>query len=417
MFNTNNFWLCPETIVIGAVESHSKLLDSLGKHDKTEMSENLHYAVREKTAIIDIIGLIVRYDDFFSMWMGGVTSLQFLITQINKAQDDDNVDRLIFNFDTAGGDARGLFEATEIIRNVTKPTVAYVESQASSAGYLLASACNQIVAADVSYVGSVGAIISVIESVQEDTKITSYVSSISKNKNLGPGDEHFDAAMQARVDLLANRFIDDLAVNLKVERDFIINNFGQGDSVNAVQALAVGMISEIGNFESLFNGKKPVGKGVKKMMTVDEMKAQHAALYNMIVDQAKLEATQSADQKYAAENENVFKIAFAEGREAESKRLLDIDMIALPGHEALIAQCKEDSKISAAETAIKIIAAEKVVVTSAKQKLDADNVPPISGIPTASDWDENSRLKAEFGDDKESYEAYMKAKKNGQIKL
>ncbi len=427
MFLKNDLWLCEQSVLSGLTAEKIRMLDSGGGSEKTHISNNFKYEVRDGSALINIIGLIERYDNFFAMMMDA-TSLERLMTVINIASDDAEVERMIFNFDTPGGSAKGLFEATEIIRNIEKPTVAYVESMCASAGYALAAACDQVISNDIGYVGSVGAIVSVMQPPKNEYSpiVTTYVSALSPNKNLKPGDEHFDAQMQDKVDLLANAFVDDLALSLSLDRDFIIANFGGGDVLVAKQALAVNMITGVGNFESLFNNESNTSRTTTRSdptMTLDELKAQQPALYNKIVEDIKLSVTQSVTDdltlKAVETNKDVFKNAFTEGQKAEATRLSEIDAMTLPGHEKLITECKADSSVTAAATAIKIIQAEKMQASNAATKLANDNVTPINaGVSTdTGDWDNNASLRAEFGDDKAAYESYAKAEKKGNFQI
>lgn len=55
-----------------------------------------------------------------------------------------------------------------------------------------------------------------------------------------------------------------------------------------------------------------------------------------------------------------------EGVQAERKRLMEIDNVAMPGYEEMVAKAKEEG-ISAADLAVKILAAEKEKVKATGQ--------------------------------------------------
>lgn len=125
-----------------------------------------------------------------------------------------------------------------------------------------------------------------------------------------------------------------------------------------------------------------------------------------------------------------------QGADAERERLLGLESVAMPGHEALLAAAKQDGTTTAADLAVQIIAAEKqrgqtqfkamIAEAQSEPEITASQDP---GTPTLApidlhapieeraeaEWPSNADLRAEFSS-KESYVAYRKAEEQGRVK-
>lgn len=91
-----------------------------------------------------------------------MTSYEGLRSQINRAVADPMVERIVLDIDSPGGSAVGAFELAADIRAATasKPITGLVNYMAYSGGYLIASACSDIIVSQTSGVGSIGVIAS-----------------------------------------------------------------------------------------------------------------------------------------------------------------------------------------------------------------------------------------------------------------
>lgn len=120
---------------------------------------SLGYRIFDGIGILDVNGTLVHK----GAWLGsysGMVSYDSLSEQIEAARQDGKVRELLINFNTFGGEANGcpdlcdqLFEFRE-----TKPVYALASDFADSAGYMLASQCNQVFVTQSGEVGSVGVV-------------------------------------------------------------------------------------------------------------------------------------------------------------------------------------------------------------------------------------------------------------------
>lgn len=79
---------------------------------------------------------------------------------LKAADENENIAGTVLHIDSPGGQADGTGELSNVIKNLKKPVVSYVDGMAASAGYWIASAADKVVAAPRATVGSIGAMLS-----------------------------------------------------------------------------------------------------------------------------------------------------------------------------------------------------------------------------------------------------------------
>lgn len=117
------------------------------------------YDMVDGIAVIAVEGSLIHK----GAWIGaesGETSYQGLQTQVARAMNDDAVKGVVFEIDSCGGEVSGAFDTSDMIFALTqaKPTLAILTDTALSAGYLMASACGEIVIPETGTAGSIGVI-------------------------------------------------------------------------------------------------------------------------------------------------------------------------------------------------------------------------------------------------------------------
>lgn len=218
------------------------------------------------TAIISVSGPLSYKYDFWSWYMDG-QSYQGLAAKIHAAMGDDSVERVVFMFDTPGGEHCGLGELADLIytNRDRKECIAVIDPMAASAGYWLASQCNQIVGMKSSMVGSLGTqiVISSMAKYLEDNGYDIRVirAAISPDKNIAhPYEALSDKAVehyQKMTDKAGNQFVDAVARGRKVSTETVLKNFGKGLMLFADDALAAGMIDAVSSPAEVLAESKP----------------------------------------------------------------------------------------------------------------------------------------------------------------
>jgi len=110
-------------------------------------------------ALIPVVGSLVNRGS----WIGsnsGLVSYEGLEAQLADAVADPEVQTIVFDLDTPGGEALGAFNLATAIREAraSKRIVAYVNDMAASAGYAIAASADEIVVSPSSVVGSIGVV-------------------------------------------------------------------------------------------------------------------------------------------------------------------------------------------------------------------------------------------------------------------
>jgi len=343
--------------------------------------------------VVPVIGYISRYNSDFNP-----TTLQNITSAINQWVEKGHK-AIMLKIDSPGGDSRGLFEFTSYLRELSskKGIVfhAYIENTCASAAYLIASACAHIEAHDSALIGSVGAIIAIPKTTDDNIKV--FVSELSPKKRL-TGDE-LDAELQMRVDELGERFLQDLIINRQDTREHILENYGQGGMLNSTKALGVNMIDQIST------GFTATITRLHKFMTNEELQAELA-----LVKEQNSELTSQLTMNNEKMKQTLLTVS-AEAKLAECKRQSEISALSLTGHEAIISAALLDPTCTPEKVAMSVLLAEKALKEAATSALKADDVGHVAVAATNDD----DSLLAEFGGDQSLVDAYTSAQKDFEL--
>lgn len=206
--------------------------------------------VRDGVAVLPVLGGLVRRADLFDE-MSGATSTGSLARDLGVLLDAREVDAILLEIDSPGGEAFGINElAAQIYAGrERKPIWAYVDGMAASAAYWLASAAERIVADDLAGLGSIGAVMAVYDPAKLNTKQIEFVSSQSPNKRADPNSEKGKAQYQKLVDDLADVFIESIAAYRGVTVETVHEQYGQGAVLIGRHAVSAGLADQLGSFE------------------------------------------------------------------------------------------------------------------------------------------------------------------------
>lgn len=130
-------------------------LDCAAVYGVTTSDDRRPYAFDRSTgvAFIPVRGVLLnRFGGAYS----DVTGYQALRQMFQAAEAAPDVRGIVFDHNSPGGDAQGVFELSAEIRAAKKPTAAIVDANSYSASYALASAAGRIYVTPSGGVGSVG---------------------------------------------------------------------------------------------------------------------------------------------------------------------------------------------------------------------------------------------------------------------
>jgi ClpP class serine protease len=172
---------------------------------------------------------------------------------------------VVLQVDSPGGYVAGVRETRRAIAQAQSKgiyVVAYVSGMACSAALWVASAADEIVLSPLAQVGSVGVVLTLAEN---DDDVVEVVSSQTPRKRQQLGDNEYMAALQARVDKLAQVMLDDIAGDRGVPADAL----GGGSTFSADDAVARGMADRIASDDDdwLFLGGSMPATYARKVRT------------------------------------------------------------------------------------------------------------------------------------------------------
>lgn len=137
------------------VTSREALCSVYGIDDPREDTQRKPFVYQDGIAVIPVHGALINR--FNSSW-GFVTGYNFIRRQMNLALEDDDVDQIIFDINSPGGEASGCFElAREILASRrVKPSLAMVDALMASGGMAIGGAATRVYGIPSARIGSIG---------------------------------------------------------------------------------------------------------------------------------------------------------------------------------------------------------------------------------------------------------------------
>ncbi len=284
------------------------------------LQEPLSYTVQEDIAIIPIHGLLTKRSELFE----DTVSYEDIRQTISQALVDDQVDSILLDIDSPGGEVGGLFDLVDFIfesKNV-KPIYAYANDSAFSAAYAIASACSRVFINRTSGVGSIGVIATHVDVSESDKKeginyTTIFAGDKKADLNIHqPISESAKDSLQVEVNRLYEMFLSVVSRNRDLHIDLLkatqaASYFGN-DCINI--GLADEITSEPINYIKKF-GMMPCVSKVQligdELMTDDikeEKPSEIGAYQRKVLEIAKLCQIARADNKIFEFIQNNFSV-------------------------------------------------------------------------------------------------------------
>lgn len=176
-------------------------------------------------AVIPVYGTLVKRGGYMDS-MSGLTSYDALRSDVQSAMSDPQVKTLLFDIDSPGGEAAGLFDFAEwltSLRGQGKQMIGISNDAAYSAAYAIASCMDKLFVTGVGGVGSIGVYCLHVDQSGWDRQhglTFTYVQSGAKKTDGNPHeplDKSALAEMQAHVDQIRDMFVGLVAKNRKVD--------------------------------------------------------------------------------------------------------------------------------------------------------------------------------------------------------
>jgi capsid assembly protease len=345
------------------------------------------YLYKDGVALVTVEGSLVNR----GAWIGassGLVSYEGTMAQLASAAADRDVERIILDMESPGGEAVGAFEMADFVRSVSaeKPIIALVNGMAASAAYGMVSGAKRIVTMPSGISGSIGVVMLHLDQSRRMDKMgvtptLIYAGGHKVDGNpFAPLPESVRADLQAEVDQLYAMFVatvargrsglSEAAIRATEARTFI----GQ-------DAVDIGLADDVGTLADLIASLTTSGRAGRSTSKGRKMSNE---------SQAPAEAGISR-----AEHEAALASARAEGVKAERARIGAIlghanaqGRETLAQHFAFKTEMPADAAIEALGAAAPAQAAQKTHRLDAiapDYRVDAD-APASQAASVANKW-------------------------------
>lgn len=240
-------------------------------------SDQGDYLVTESgVAIIPVKGVMQRGDSKF----GDTVNTQRVRKMMRSARDRADVSAVLLHIDSPGGTVAGqteLIDDLDALRSA-KTTWAAVEEMACSAGYWLAARCDKVFANRLAEVGNIGCYCVAFDYSKQLEKEGVRAVLVSSGKFKGLGADYsvppeMEDEMLARVNEVTRDFVAAVADGRGMPVD-TVEKIADGKSYSGRDAIAAGLIDEIGNFDrALDELTQNVQQKREEIQMADENKA------------------------------------------------------------------------------------------------------------------------------------------------
>lgn len=252
----NGLWAI-ESRAFQAAINHVNSLDLLA-HIKTFAAQSpserdAQIEVVGSVAVVEIVGSLTKFGSSLGQRSGTVA----LRRAIRTAADDPRISSILLKIDSPGGTVAGTGDLADDVREAaTKKTViAHIEDMGASAAFWIASQATRIVANESASVGSIGTFGVIFDQSKafEKRGIVAHVIRSGEHKGVGvPGAEVTDnqlAELQRHVNAINAIFVAAVQQGRGLTEQ-AAESLADGRVHVAGEALALGLIDDIGNFES-----------------------------------------------------------------------------------------------------------------------------------------------------------------------
>jgi protease IV len=200
-------------------------------------------------AVIPIRSEILKYD-----LPCGPRGSQSILSDIKQSDQNPSIRSILLVVDSPGGQVTGTDLLADAIAKCETPVVAYIEGMAASAAYWIVSGAKRIIASsDLDRIGSIGTML-LVEDLQPafeklGVKFHEIYASLSTEKNLD-----FNQALEGDYDPLRKNMLDVINAKfhsmVKANRPALDESTLTGKTYFAQEAIRLGLIDEIGSYES-----------------------------------------------------------------------------------------------------------------------------------------------------------------------
>jgi protease-4 len=236
-------------------------------------------------AIIPVKGMITSEESVFGLMAASTVMIKYIEEVGNKKK----IKAVIFEINSPGGTPFASKEIATYIENLNKPAIAWVREYAASGAYWIASACDEIVADELSTVGSIGAM-SIRPDIGELMKkfgidVETLRTGIYKGLGLPyekPTEEEREL-MKKELDEIQDNFLNAVAKNRELQESKM-KELSTAKVYLGREAKEMGLIDHLGGKELAIRIAKE-RSGIKKEKIIDYGERKRKGLLRRIMEE------------------------------------------------------------------------------------------------------------------------------------
>ncbi len=189
----------------------------------------------------------------------GGTNLQATMSVLRRAVMDPSIASVIADFDSPGGMVAGIPEAAAEIRAMRgiKPMSSVANFQMSSAAFYLGSSFDEVVASPSSSLGSIGVVAqyvsegAALEKAGIAVQTLKYPPLKAELDGVSPMSDEAMAYRMEQIRRIYDDFVSAVAAGLGISKAKVESDFGNGRSLDARDAVRVGMATRTATFDTV----------------------------------------------------------------------------------------------------------------------------------------------------------------------
>ena len=213
------------------------------------------FLFRGNIAVIPVRGTLVSRASYLDA-ESGLVGYNRVIQQFRAAMDDREIKGVFMPVDSGGGECARMLATVEEMSSMAKseggkPIYAYLDEQACSAAYVLASAADKILGRRECIGGSIAALINMTDKSKayEKMGLETYVirAAWADRKAIGSGGERFDAPLIEKMTALVDEMSEQIAEFVAAMRGLKIDDIKslRGEIFTGTDLLRHGLLDDI----------------------------------------------------------------------------------------------------------------------------------------------------------------------------
>ena len=332
--------------------------------------------IADGVGIVPIFGVIAKHAGM----VNGVSqpqgsSVERISEDLAAAEKDPRVQAVLLQIESPGGSIGGLPELAADIRalDAVKPVFAFVDDQAASAAYWLASQARGVFATRGAAVGSIGVYTILADTSERASRAGVRLVKIRSGPFKGtaepgtPIDDAELAPIQARIDALYNLFVQDVAAARGLDMEALLS-VADGRVLTGVEAADAGLIDGVKTYEQTLALAREAGAAPSNHSRPGRNESATAGNGNGLAENRDMAEKETPKIPTAADLDAIKADARAEAIASERKRVLAVSQV-LAGLPALLAQALADGSVGEIQAQAMLVPVLTAQVTDLTAKL------------------------------------------------